>query len=311
MSEKYVVVVGGTGVDIIGTSNNEIIMEDSNPGKIALSVGGVGRNIAENIRRLGIETKLLTAVGDDVHGKFAMKKCKKAHIDLSNVLVCRGQSTPVFLAANTPEGKLLAGISDMELCNEISPEYICSKLSILNDAAAVVIDTNLSVETIKFIAENVKAPIFADTVSVSKAYKIKEIMGRLHTVKMNLAEAEVITGMKIISTRDAQEAALAAKKMGTGNVYITMSERGVVYMCDGNASSAPSFNRHIVSTTGCGDAFTAALAYGYVKGFTPKQCANAGLAAASISIGSDCAVSTEMTERNLLRLLRIDKKALK
>ena len=63
--EQYVVVIGGLTRDVGGKPFSKLIMEDSNPGIVNTTMGGVGRNIAHNMSLMGIETKMLTAVGDD------------------------------------------------------------------------------------------------------------------------------------------------------------------------------------------------------------------------------------------------------
>ena len=49
----YVTVVGGVNMDIGGRPAAVPVMQDSNPGTVGMSLGGVGRNIAHNLRLLG------------------------------------------------------------------------------------------------------------------------------------------------------------------------------------------------------------------------------------------------------------------
>ena len=67
--ENYVTVIGGSNMDIQGFPNNPLVMKDSNPGKVDISMGGVGRNIAENLSRLDVNTKLISAMGNDLYVK--------------------------------------------------------------------------------------------------------------------------------------------------------------------------------------------------------------------------------------------------
>ena len=59
----YVAVAGAVNVDIGGQSAGPLVGRDSNPGKVTVSMGGVGRNIAHNLRLLGVKVSLLTALG--------------------------------------------------------------------------------------------------------------------------------------------------------------------------------------------------------------------------------------------------------
>ena len=63
----YVVVAGAVNVDIGGQSAGPLVGRDSNPGKVTVSMGAVGRNIAHNLRLLGVKVSLLTGVlGEDL-----------------------------------------------------------------------------------------------------------------------------------------------------------------------------------------------------------------------------------------------------
>ena len=97
---KYVVVIGAANIDIGGTPYKPLIPGDSNPGVINMSYGGVGRNIAHNLARLGTDVLLVTAAGDDVLGREMLLKCEKAGMDTSLSLVVPGASSSVYLFIN-------------------------------------------------------------------------------------------------------------------------------------------------------------------------------------------------------------------
>ena len=79
---KEVVVIGGSSIDIIGSPQYDFIARDSNPGQIEITAGGVGRNIAENLARLGVNCTLLTCIGKDVYGKIIIQKSMEAGINI-------------------------------------------------------------------------------------------------------------------------------------------------------------------------------------------------------------------------------------
>ena len=83
---SYAVVVGGVNVDIGGRSHAKLVAADSNPGKVSVSLGGVGRNIAHNMTLMGVDVKMLTAMGQDVYGNRIADSCKELGIDASRAL---------------------------------------------------------------------------------------------------------------------------------------------------------------------------------------------------------------------------------
>ena len=71
----YVCVVGAVNLDICGRPSRKLIFRDSNPGTVTLTPGGVGRNIAHDLRLLGAEVKFLTAFGGDSHAQLLRNDC--------------------------------------------------------------------------------------------------------------------------------------------------------------------------------------------------------------------------------------------
>ena len=63
---SYVVVVGGVNMDIGGISHAQLVSADSNPGRVRISLGGVGRNIAHNMALMGLDVRMVTVLGGDL-----------------------------------------------------------------------------------------------------------------------------------------------------------------------------------------------------------------------------------------------------
>ena len=203
----YVAVVGGVNIDIGGKPIRPLIARDSNPGKVSVSLGGVGRNIAHNLSLLGIHVRFLTAFGDDLHAQRIEADCADLGIDISHARKVAVASTSSYLYLNDADGDMVLAVSDMEICERITPDYIGANLSLLNNAQVVVADGNLPTETLEYLAEHCSAPIFADPVSVTKAEKLRPVLGRLNTLKPNRMEAELLSGVRITDERSMRLAA--------------------------------------------------------------------------------------------------------
>ena len=74
----YIAGIGAANMDIRGRGEGRLIMGDSNPGMLYTTLGGVCRNICENLARLGSDVKLVTVVGDDMHGRSILEGAKKS-----------------------------------------------------------------------------------------------------------------------------------------------------------------------------------------------------------------------------------------
>ena len=283
-SGSYAVVVGGVNVDIGGRSFAPLVAADSNPGMVHTSLGGVGRNIAHNMSLMGVDVRMLTAFGDDANGQRVAASCSELGIDLSHALRLSDATTSTYLYLTDENGEMALAISDMEVCKKITPAYLASNLALLQNAQVVVVDTNIPEESLIYLAENCTAPIFCDTVSTTKAEKIRPILHKIHTLKPNRMEAELLSGVKIESIDDVKKAADKLLEMGVHRLFISMGADGVLAAMGDEKVQLSNLPGHMVNTTGCGDAFMAALVWAYLQGSDLKETALAGLAAGAIAM---------------------------
>lgn len=282
-NERYAVVIGGANLDIGGYSAAPLVARDSNPGKVRTSLGGVGRNIAHNMALLGLNVHFLTALGDDVYAQQVEASCQALGIGLTQALRVPDCATSVYLYIGGPEGDMELALSDMELYEHITPEYLQSRQTLLQNAQLLAVDTNLPQESLEWLAEHIEVPIFADPVSTAKAAKLKGILGRLHTLKPNRIEAELLSGETI--TDEVSLARAAGRLLDTGlkRVFLSLGQDGVYAAERGGMIRLPCKPSKTVNATGAGDAFMAALAWAYLEGMDLTQTAQAALAAAAIA----------------------------
>lgn len=304
-TDTYVVVVGGVNVDICGKSAAALIARDSNPGTVRLSLGGVGKNIAHNLALLGMDVKMLTAIGGDDYARQVREECDKAGIDLSYVKEVPNGNTSIYLAITGPEGDMALAVCDVELAAEITPSYLESKLDLLNGAAAVVLETNLTPDAIAYLAEHCTAPLFADPVSVTKAEKLSGVLGRLHTLKPNRIEAQLLSGVEITDVQTLSHAADALLATGLQRVFTSLGAEGL-YCADATERvQVPCFATDLKNATGGGDALMAALVYCHVHGFSVYQTARFALAASSIAVEDEHTINPALSSDAVLQRSQI------
>lgn len=283
---SYAVVVGGVNIDIGGRSFAPLVPKDSNPGKVRLSLGGVGRNIAHNLSLLEIDVRFLTAFGDDVYAQRIAASCGELGIDISHALQIPGGATPTYLFLNDCDGDMALAMSDMEICARITPAYLAANLPMLNNAQVVVTDTNIPAESLRYLADHCTAPIFADPVSTAKAEKLRPILGKLHTLKPNRIEAELLSGVEITDDKSLEKAAQTLLDTGLHRVFISLGTEGVFAADRHQMLRQPCFPAVMKNATGAGDAFMAALAWAYLEGTDLQETAKAAAAAAAIAVES-------------------------
>ena len=301
---KRIAVVGGANMDIGGFPERALVPGDSNPGRVRFSVGGVGRNIAENMARLGLEVELITALGDDANGRAIREDCRAKGIGLRGSWVEAGESTSVYLFVDDAGGDMSVAVNDMAIQRCITPERLLPQLPLLNSMDAVVVDANLPEESIACLTENLQAPVFADAVSAAKVGKLRAHLPGIFCLKPNRLEAELLTGMQIQGVLDANEAAHRLLDMGLKRVFLTMGAQGAICAGEGQCVYLPGGARSVVNASGAGDSFTAALVWSWCEGLSLQESGIAGMAAAWITMGSISAVSPEMSAAALRERMR-------
>ncbi|MDY4662528.1 PfkB family carbohydrate kinase [Pseudoflavonifractor capillosus] len=295
----YAVVVGGVTMDIGGRPSHKLVPADSNPGAVRMSLGGVGRNIAHNMSLLGMDVRLLTAFGDDMNAQRIAASCGELGIDVSQCLTVPGGATSTYLFITDERGDMALAVSDMEIYQHVTPAFLSSRSRLLQNAQLIVVDTNIPAESIAWLAENVRLPIFADPVSTAKAEKLRPVLGKLHTLKPNRLEAELLSGVTITDEKSLNEAADALLATGLRRVFISLGGDGVLAADHNGRCHVPCCPGDMVNTTGCGDAGMAAIAWAYLEGTGLEGTARAAMASGAIAMESAETINPAMSARLL------------
>lgn len=286
-----ITVVGGINIDIEGSPYGTLIMADSNPGKVIQAFGGVGRNIVENIARLGGDVAMLSLTGDDFMGRSAKNQLEELGVDVSCVFPIEGESTGMYLSILNHKNDMELAICNMDILEKITPEFLADKMDRLNGSEIVGIDCNLQAETLDFITLQTKVPLFLDPVSASKAERVKDYIGRFHTIKPNRIEAELLSGIRISDEDSLARAGQWFCDQGVKRVFLSLGETGAYYKSTGEEGVVPARPIGILSATGAGDAFSAAILLGHVLGLSAKETAKMGIACSSVAMESKTAVN--------------------
>lgn len=295
----FVTVVGGSNMDILGRPNAPMKQNDSAPGVISYSEGGVGRNIAENVARLDAPIKLLSAVGKDSNGERIIASGNRCGIDMTRVKVVEGKNTSTYLSVLDHEGEVLNALSDMSIVSEINTIYMQENIGLLNRSKLVCIDTNLDQEVIDMIFSQCGTPIFVDTVSSAKCMKIEGYEEKIFLLKPNIIEAEMLLKKKIESEQDLITALEIFLMRGVKNIIITAGSKGVYFANDEGIYHAKATDPEIVNSNGAGDAFMSGLLYGFLHEQSLKEACKSAYNASLIALQSESTINQELSVKLL------------
>ena len=277
-------VIGGANADIVATTFNPFVPNDSNPGTIRLVPGGVGRNIAHNLALLGHEVIFLSLFGGDTFGWFTADSCRKAKVDISLSDAAPVGTRSCFLSINNYDGEMIGGVSDMVSIDGITPEWIASKLQKVGPVDAFVAETNIPVESLAFIIDHAYAPLFVDAVSGAKAAKVRMALSisskkQIHTLKCNKLENDIIGTLE-----------------GIGRRYVSLGAEGLDVIENQKTTHFDSLPCQVVNATGSGDALMAGLVHAGPLA-SVEEAARVGLRCAKITVECPDTVNKQLKQR--------------
>ena len=294
--QPYVVVVGGANMDIAGTPSGALVAHDSNLGTVRLSHGGVGRNIAHNLALLGVDVRLITAFGADELAVALKAGCASAGIDIASSVTIPYGATSTYLYVTDAAGEMQVAINDMAITEHLTPDVLLPNLDLLNQAAAVVLETNLPEPTIAWLANHVTAPLFCDPISTVKAQKLEHHVGRIHTLKPNRLEAQQLAKVDIHDEWSLSHACDQLLETGLDQAFVSLGAEGLLCADHRRSIRLPLAASEVVNTTGAGDAMMAGLVWAHLQGLDLRESGMAGLAASSIAVASAQTVNPSMDE---------------
>ena len=281
-----VCVIGGANVDITATSRAQFVAQDSNPGTVRLSFGGVGRNIAHNLALLGDAVCFVTRFGGDAFGQMLQVSCREVGMDISLCETCPTLPSACFSSINNCDGHMVGGVADMVVTESISTDWLAVRIDAINTADAVVADTNLLPETLAWLIDHITVPFYVDAVSGPKAGRLSKALEissrkRLYAFKCNALEAEALASVTGYTRR-----------------FVTRGAEGLEVTAEDISMLFPALPCTVRNTTGGGDALLAGIVHAGPD-TSIEEAARIGLLCARCAVESEAAVNEELKNLSL------------
>ena len=300
-----ITVLGASIIDLIGFSKEKLIFEDSNTGTIEQILGGVGRNIAENLKRLDFDIEFLSVFATDEFSKTLINSCNDLDISIKHSLTKENSTTPLYVAIMDRFNDLALGLAAMDIYDDIPDSFVLDNLDIISKNEYCVLETNLPTSILELVTEQLPDTRFAlEAVTAKKALKARSILDRVHILKCNFLEAELLSNIKIKYESDYERIVEHFLKLGVKKVFITLGSDGVA--CGDENEIFISKNNIIspVNTNGAGDAFMAGVLYGEIKKLELYDMAKFAAGCAQITIQHKNAVHPDISEQMVLDLIK-------
>jgi len=294
---KIISVIGGANMDIIARANDALIPGDSTRGVINESPGGVGRNIADNLARIGLDVHFMTVLGNDNHAQ-AIKQSLQDHG--ATVHAQRFKHTPRYLAVENRDGEMIHAINDMAALETFEMNHIKKHHDILFNSEWIVLDCNVPTRIIEYVLTHYEN-VIVEGVSTGKIQKLRPYLSNIHTLKCNQQELSSLLDMPVNHMDEIRRAVDKALQSGIQTLALTMGDKGACLATNTQTQTHKPFNVDVQGTTGAGDAFTAGLVYGMVHGQNPIKPA---MALAGLTLKHAEAVNKTLTQSMLETAIR-------
>ena len=296
-SAAPIVCIGGLNIDRKLRLLSNSLHGSSNPCESHETPGGVVRNVAENLARLGLPVALVAAVGDDAGGRMLLEQAAQVGIDTRAVIRLRRHASDSYTAVLAPDGSLELGLASMPLVESLNPWALAASKALRAGAALVVADGNLPTDAWPLLLGEARAsgiPLVGVAVSEAKMERLPQRLDGLHLLVMNAGELSTVAA-------DANEALAALHARGVGCVLVSKGADGLLLSTPDRAPRHwPAPQVHVVDVTGAGDALSAGVCASLLSSPSDFDAAvRLGLDLAALTLQTEDSVHPELNPRFL------------
>lgn len=284
MSTKKIIVIGSANTDMVVKSGKlPLPGETILGGTFFMNAGGKGANQAVAAARLGGKVTLIAKVGNDIFGKQTIEGLKTENIIIDHV----------FVDEEAPSGTALIMVNDEgENCIVVAPGANArllpadlSQVRSIAEAAIILIQLEIPMETIEAAAKMAKSNQQKLIINPAPAQPLSdELLNGLFLITPNETEASLLTGIKVVDTETASQAADIFLNRGVQNIIITLGKQGAYFQNNNLKFKVDAPVVEAMDTTAAGDTFSGALTVAITENMDWKEAVQFAVKAASISV---------------------------
>lgn len=261
---RPVVCVGAANLDRKLRSLDTLALGTSNPASQSESFGGVARNIAENLARLGTPVSLLTAIGADSSGAALLTHAETLGIDTRGALRIEGASSGTYTAVLDRNGEMVVALADMALYERLDAAFVAARQAQLATAALVVVDLNLPLATVEALLEHARrseVALVLVAVSEPKMARLPRDLSGTRLLILNAGELAARVGRSLVDGAAIEAAMREVRAQGVRDLVVTRGAAGVLLTRGEAIERLAAEPAEVVDVTGAGDAFAAAVCW--------------------------------------------------
>lgn len=278
---------------VVGSLNMDLVMEVDRIPKIGETIkgddmnyliGGKGSNQAVSACRLGNDVSMIGCVGNDTFGEKILNHLKEEGINIDGIKGNKATFTGMATILKTKEDNSIVVVPGAnDFCNK---DLIDENIETIKSADVLVTQLEIPMETVEYALKIAKENGVKTILNPAPARKIsKEILKYVDFITPNETEFEIISNKNFKDKNEFEEAIIAWQKENPSTrLVVTRGKGGSSYVEDDAVKSIKTIKVDVVDTTGAGDAFNGALAYGISNNLEIDELITFAGIAASISV---------------------------
>ena len=294
--------IGGMTLDSTLRLLEPGILGTSNPVQSLKARGGVARNVAENLARLGVSCQLISVVGSDEAGRSILKSTAAQDVDTGLVQKSLREPTGTCTTVMQPDGELFVSFADMGICGLMDRDFIQNRWLQIGNATLVFADTNLPAESLSYLITGCREhglKLVLDAVSTSKARNLPLSLHGVDMLFCNTSEARAMLGDDI--AKDVEGMARALCQRGAASTIVTAGADGISFATNEGYVALPAAPARVVDVSGAGDALVAGTLYGRLMDYDPVTSLRIGLNAAAMTVACEGGTCPELSVEAVTR----------
>ena len=285
MKRKKLIVLGSVNVDhILNVPKFPKPGETLSGSNYKISFGGKGANQAVAAGRLGANVQFIAAVGNDELGNKIKQQLNNDNINTCSVACIEGQNTGVALILVNAQGENQIAIHAGANA-QVTTEYLLKYKEDIINADAILMQLETPLATIEQAAKLAKQHQTQVILNPAPAQKLSDdLLKHIDIITPNETEAEYLTGIKVLTEKDAEKAAIFLHKKGIETVIITLGCKGAWVSSAQRGAIIAGFKVKAIDTIGAGDTFNGMLVTALLEGKTLEQAVIYAHAAGALSV---------------------------
>lgn len=276
--------------------------DSSIPAQLLRSPGGVMRNTAIAMARLGLDIDFLSLAGADDDGQAIKQDCAAAGMQVDRFLLDNTLSTGRYMALLDHDGSLAQGIVIEGAAPLMTPDWLARQLDGYHGKASVIADVNLPEDSLQWLAHwchRHGRHLSIISVSPIKVRRIAGILPHLHQVFLSNSEALSLLDCLGVDVNRPEDAAMVLAEHGVNEVLLTCGKDGAILAKAGHLHMIDVPPTDIVDVTGAGDMTAAGYIFARHQQKEAQDCLLHAMAAARLALASKDAVPTDVTAQKL------------